>query len=47
MKRREKGIPYDAIAVLFTGLLIVGLGIGFMVLINSPYWAQIEQLMGQ
>ncbi len=43
-KGREKGIPYDAIAVLFTGLLIVGLGIGLMVLINSPYWAQ---MMGQ
>lgn len=39
-KGREKGIPYDTIAVLFTGLLIVGLGIGLMVLINSPYWAQ-------
>ncbi len=43
-KGREKGIPYDTIAVLFTGLLIVGLGIGLMVLINSPYWAQ---MMGQ
>ncbi|GIK58766.1 MAG: hypothetical protein HND44_21425 [Chloroflexi bacterium] len=41
---REKGIPYDAIAVIFTGLLILGLGIGLMVLINSPYWAQ---MMGQ
>ncbi|HRQ41805.1 MAG TPA: hypothetical protein PLD25_28110 [Chloroflexota bacterium] len=43
-KGREKGIPYDTIAVLFTGLLILGLGIGLMVLINSPYWAQ---MMGQ
>lgn len=38
-KGRVKGIPYDTIAVLFTGLLILGLGIGLMVLINSPYWA--------
>lgn len=38
-KGRMKGIPYDTIAVLFTGLLILGLGIGLMVLINSPYWA--------
>lgn len=38
---RQKGIPYDAIAVLITGMLIVGLGIGLMVLVNSPFWAQL------
>jgi hypothetical protein len=38
---REKGIPYDAIAILITGMLIVGLGIGLMVLVNSSYWAQL------
>lgn len=41
-----KGIPYDTIVVLFTGLLIVGLGIGVMVLINSPSWADLQQLLG-
>jgi len=43
----EKGIPYDGIVVLFTGLIVVGLGLGLMVLINSPYFAQIEQLLGR
>lgn len=47
VRGREKGIPYDAIVVLFTGLLIVGLGIGLMVLINSPAWAEIQPLLGQ
>ncbi|MCP4360084.1 MAG: hypothetical protein GY796_18925 [Chloroflexi bacterium] len=30
---REKGIPYDTIFVLITGLLIVGVGLGLMVLL--------------
>lgn len=42
----EKGIPYDAIVVLITGLFVVGLGVGIMVLINSAYWEQIRQLLG-
>jgi hypothetical protein len=47
VRGREKGIPYDAIIVLFTGLLIVGLGVGLMVLINSPAWTDIQPLFGQ
>lgn len=43
---QEKGIPYDAIAVLIMGLLIVGLGIGLMVLINSSLWENMSQLLG-
>jgi hypothetical protein len=30
------GIPWDFIAILLTGLLIVGLGIGFIVYLNVP-----------
>lgn len=39
---REKGIPYDAIVVLFTGLLILGLGLALMIFINSPYFAGMQ-----
>lgn len=42
----EKGIPYDAIAVLITGIFVVGLGLGLMVLFNSPVWEEIQQLLG-
>ena len=29
-------IPWDFIAVLLTGLLVVGLGIGVIVILNAP-----------
>ena len=41
------GIPYDAIVVLFTGLFIVGLGLGLMVLINSDFYEVVLQTIEQ
>jgi hypothetical protein len=32
----SSGIPWDTIAVLISGLLVVGIGIGVLLLLNSP-----------
>ena len=32
----NQGIPRDTIAIILTGLLIIGLGIGFTIYINLP-----------
>jgi hypothetical protein len=46
-KHKENNpIPYDSIAVLLSGLIILGLGLGLMVLINSPYIQEIRNLFG-
>lgn len=41
------GIPYDGIAVLFTGLFVVGLGLGITLLVNSEYYELITQSFEQ
>lgn len=45
-KDASLGIPYDAIVVLFTGLFVVGLGLGLTLLINSDYYEQIRTFLG-
>jgi uncharacterized membrane protein len=32
----SSGIPWDTIAVLISGLLVVGIGIGLLLLLNAP-----------
>jgi hypothetical protein len=45
-EEENQGIPYDGIVVLFTGLFVVGLGLGLTLLINSDYYEQIKTFLG-
>ena len=36
-KSDEQGIPRDAIAIILTGLIVLGLGIGYTIYINLPH----------